>query len=115
MTDDLDPKLESLFDAAEEAFSDEDFTRRITTQIERRQRRLLVSRLGLFAAIILVEVLLQSPLQQSLGAVAELLGRPLFPIEGEWVEFALAPINTGAGVIGGVLLAVHLFVRKLLH
>ena len=114
MSDERDPTLESLFAAADEPLVDAQFTDAVTDEITGRRRRLIVSRFGVLGMILLLEVLLQSPLQQSLGVAAEWLGHPIFPVEGEWLSFALSPVNTAAGILGVVLLAVHLFLRSIL-
>lgn len=114
MSDERDPTLESLFAAAEEPLEDAQFTDAVTDDITGRRRRLIFGRFGVLGMILVLEVVLQSPLQQSLGVAADWLGRPLIPLEGEWLSFALSPVNTAAGLLGAVLLAVHLFLRSVL-
>ncbi|MEO0615742.1 MAG: hypothetical protein AAFY69_06360 [Pseudomonadota bacterium] len=114
MSDERDPTLESLFAAAEEPLEDAQFTSAVTDKVSGRRRRLIAGRLGVLGMILVLEVLLQSPLQQSLGVAADWLGRPIVPLEGEWLSFALSPVNTAAGVLGAVLLAIHLFLRSVL-
>ncbi|MEL6446528.1 MAG: hypothetical protein AAFQ62_01130 [Pseudomonadota bacterium] len=114
MNDERDPTLESLFAAAEEPLQDAAFTESVTGEITGRRRRLIFGRFGVLGMILVLEVLLQSPLQQSLGVAADWLGRPIMTVEGEWLSFALSPVNTAAGILGAVLLAVHLFLRSVL-
>lgn len=114
MSDERDPTLESLFAAAEEPLQDVAFTESVAGEITGRRRRLIFGRFGVLGMILVLEVLLQSPLQQSLGVAADWLGRPIMTVEGEWLSFALSPVNTAAGIIGVVLLAVHLFLRSVL-
>lgn len=115
MTDRLDPKLEALFEAAEQDLTDEAFIRRIGEQLDGRRRRLLAGRITVLLAIVALEFALQSPLQQSLGIVADLLGTPVFTLRGDWLEFALGPINTVAGIVGAVLVSLHLLIRRIVH
>ncbi len=115
MTDEFDPTLEALFEAAEQDLADDAFIERVSAQRSGRRRRLLAGRVGLVLAIVALEFVLQSPLQQSLGIVSELLGTPVFAIRGEWLEFAFGPINTVAGIVGTVLVSLHLLIRRLVH
>lgn len=115
MTDELDPKLEALFDAAEQDLADDAFVDRVSERLSGRRRRLLAGRVVVLLAIVALEFVLQSPLQQSLGVVAELLGTPVFSIRGEWLEFAFGPINTVAGIVGTLLFSLHLLIRRLVH
>lgn len=115
MTDERDPQLEALFAAAEEDLADDAFVRTITEQLSGRRRRLFAGRIAVLLLIVALEVALESPLQQSMGVVTELLGTPVFSIRGDWLEFALGPINTVAGLVGTVLVMLHLLIRRVVY
>ncbi len=115
MTDPLDRKLEALFEAAEQDLVDDAFIERIRDQLSGRRRRLIAGRVAVLVAIVALEFVLQSPLQQSLGIVTDVLGTPVFAIQGAWLEFAFGPINTVAGIVGTVLVSMHLLIRRLVH
>ena len=115
MTAERDPRLEALFAAAEQELADDAFVQAVTDQLSGRRRRLFASRIAVLLLIVALEFVLQSPLQQSMGVVADLLGTPVFTLRGDWLEFALGPINTVAGLVGAVLFALHLLIRRLVH
>lgn len=115
MTDERDPQLEALFAEAEQDLADDAFVSAITDQLSGRRRRLIAGRVIVLLLIVALEFALQSPLQQSMGIVAELLGAPVFPIEGGWLEFAFGPVNTVAGIVGTVLVMLHLLIRRIVH
>lgn len=95
--------------------ADEAFVQMVAAAIESRRRRILFGRLAAVAALVALELLLESPVQQYLGATADVLGTSLIPIEDEWLDFALAPINSIAGLFGGMLLGLSYLYRKILY
>lgn len=115
MNPERDPVLDALFREAEQPLADEAFTDGIVTGMKRRRRRVLAVRLAVVAAIVLLELLLESPLQQSLGALAEVLGTPLVAIDDGWLAFLLAPVNSIAGLVGLVLLGIHYLYRRIVY
>lgn len=115
MNDDRDPKLERLFEEAETSLADDAFTEAVNGGLKRRRRRILFGRLAVLAAIVLLEVVLESPLQLYLGAIAEVLGTPLLPVQDGWAAFVFAPVNSVAGLIGIVLLGLNILYRKIVY
>lgn len=115
MNDDRDPKLELLFDEAETNLTDDAFTDSVNDSLVRRRRRILLGRLSVLAALIMLEVVLESPLRLYLGVIAEVLGMPLLLIHDEWLSFVIAPINSVAGLVGLVLLGLNWLYRKILY
>ena len=75
----------------------------------------VAGRLAVLAAIVVLEVVLESPLRLYLGIAAEVLGTPLLPVEDDWVAFVFAPINSVAGLIGFVLLGLNILYRKIVY
>lgn len=115
MNNDRDPKLESLFEKAESSFADDAFTDAVNDSLRRRRRRILLGRLAVLAALVLLEVVLESPLRLYLGVVAEVLGTPLLAMHDSWLAFVLAPINSIAGLIGFLLLGLNMLYRKIMY
>ena len=113
MIEQRDRLLESLFDAADEKLSDETFTSSVVEDVRSHRRRLLFGRLAVAALLLILELLLDSPLQASLGNAGDALGTPLYPVKHEWIGFILTPINSVAGLIGLILLGLHYFYRKI--
>lgn len=110
-----DPLLESLFEQAEENLVDSDFTNDVLNHVKSRRKRIVTGRVTVIVMLIALEVLLESPIQQSLGVVAESLGRSLFDIEHEWLGFILGPINSIAGLVGITLLGINSLYRKIVY
>ncbi|MEM8547732.1 MAG: hypothetical protein AAGF46_06170 [Pseudomonadota bacterium] len=115
MTEERDPRLEELFAAATVEHDGEEFTQRLLQTLQRRKQRLLIIRLSFLVALVLLEVLLESPLQQSLGIVADGLATPLLAFQGEWMNFIAGPVNSVAGLLGLLLIALSFLYRKMVH
>ena len=75
----------------------------------------MLVRLTVAALLVIVELLLDSPLQTSLGVVGEALSTSLLPIDHEWIAFILSPVNSVAGLIGLILVGLHFFYRKITY
>ncbi len=115
MSEDRDHVLDALFTESTEPLDDRAFLHEVTRHIESRRRRVPGGRLTVLVLLVALEVILDSPLQSSLGAAADLLGGDLLSIEHEWLAFVLAPINSAAGVLGALLLGLHYLYRKMLY
>lgn len=115
MNEDHDPALQALFDRANVQIVGDDFVAMVTKRMSAQRRRLLIGRLAVAALLVLLELLLDSPLQNSLGTMTDVLGASLFPIRHEWLAFVAAPVNTVAGLIGLLLLALHFFYRRIAY
>jgi hypothetical protein len=115
MNDDRDPVLAQLFDAAQRDFAQEPFTQMVARNIQGRQRRVLLGRMAILAMLVLMELLLESPLQHTLGRIGAVLSMPLVSIRHEWLAFLLAPVNSVAGLLGLVLIGTHFFYRRITH
>src|SRR5210317_1356167 len=115
MKSDRDPQLEALFADAATASPSDDFTGRVMQGIARRHRNILLGRIAIVALIVLLEVLLSAPVQSSVGFIVEVLGTPLIELGESMLALMLTPINSVAGVLGGVLLLVHYLYRKMLR
>ena len=115
MNDEKDPKLEALFANAAAESPNDDFTDKVMTGVASRRRNVLIGRIAIVAMIVLLEVLLSAPVQSAVGAFVEVLGTPLFELDQSMLAMMLTPVNSVAGLIGGVLLLVHFLYRKLLR
>jgi hypothetical protein len=115
MNEERDPALETLFAEARQDLSSDRFTNKVLAKVEERRRRVLLGRLALVVLLIAFELLLDAPLQHSLGALAEALNTPLFDTGGQWFGILLTPLNSLAGLLGLVLMGVHFLYRKLFY
>jgi len=115
MNNERDPELEVLFaDAAAES-PNGDFTDKVMTGVAIRRRNVMFGRIAIVALIVLLEVLLSAPVQSAVGAIVEVLGTPLIEMNQSILAMMLTPVNSIAGVIGGVLLLVHFLYRRWLR
>ncbi|MDJ0758977.1 MAG: hypothetical protein QNJ19_06225 [Woeseiaceae bacterium] len=108
-----DPALEALFQSAEEELRDDEFTSDVEQRIEKRGKRVMAGRLAAVILLVSLEVLLESPLQQSLGIAAEVLSTALIPLENEWLSFMLSPLNSIAGLVGLLLIGTQQLYRRI--
>ncbi|MEL7311298.1 MAG: hypothetical protein AAFN07_07305 [Pseudomonadota bacterium] len=115
MSETPDTDLQALFDAQPTVPDDSDFVSQTMAQTDLRRYRLIGARVSVLLAIIALELLLESPIQQSMGMIGSILTRPVVALEGEWLGFLLDPINSVAGLLGVILLGIHWMMRKILH
>ncbi len=99
MSEQRDPQLEALFDAARNELAHDPFVNKVMADIERRKRRVV---LGWFvAAIVLAPFiwLLGGPIVDAVNLVSNVLPVSLVELNNQWLRQLLAPINSIAGVI----------------
>lgn len=113
MSDERDAVLDAMFGAAEQDLPAEEFTVSVMAGVNARRRRLVAGRLSVAVLLILLELLLDSPLQNSVGFVTSTLATNLFELEGEWLSFVLSPVNSVAGLLGLLLLGLSVLYRRL--
>ena len=115
MNDERDPLLESLFVQAEQECIDEQFTAKVMAGIDKRRRAVLMGRLCVIVLLVAIELMLNAPLQNSVGALTQVFSTSLFQVENEWLAYAFGPLNSIAGLIGVLLLGMHYLFRKVLR
>ena len=115
MNNERDPLLESLFLQAEQELIDEDIRTKVMAGIDRRRRRILIGRLSIIGLLIVFELFMNTPLQDSVGTLTRTMSTTLIPLQNEWLTYALGPLNSIAGVVGVTLLGVHFLFRKVLR
>ena len=115
MNDERDPLLESLFAKAGRELIDEQFTARVMAGIDRRRRNVLIGRFAVVGLLVALELLLNAPIQNSVGTLADTMGAGLIQLDNEWVAYAVGPLNSIAGVVGVTLLGLHFLFRRVLR
>ncbi len=115
MNDERDPMLEALFAQSADTRVEENFTARVMAQVEARRRKVLVARVAIVTLIIGLEWLLSSPLQNFVGELTQILSTSLVDVKNDWLASAIAPLNSIAGLIGMLLLSLHVFYRKMVR
>lgn len=112
MTEERDIELEALFVQAEQEMADDGYVDGVMGRLRRHRRNSLIGRFTAIALLIVLELLLSSPLQNSAAAITNALSTSLFSVEDKWLAFALAPLNSVAGVLGVMLLGLHFLYRR---
>ena len=119
MSDERDPLLESLFaKAAQEPLlvpSDDSFNADVMAGVEKRRRNVLAVRVAIVAMLFAFELLMSSPMQNSVGVLTSALDTTLFEVNDGWLATVTAPLNSVAGLVGALLLGVHSLYRRVLH
>ncbi len=115
MNNERDPMLEALFAQSADTRVEENFTARVMAQIEARRRKVLVARVAIVTLIIALEWLLSSPLQNFVGELTQILSTSLVDVKNAWLASVIAPLNSIAGLIGMLLLGLHVFYRKMVR
>lgn len=99
--------------AAGQDLQDELFISRVAKNISGRRRRVIAGQLAAVLLLVALELLPESPLEESLGIAAEILETSLIPLENEWLAFAVAPINSLAGLLGMLVVGIQYLYRKI--
>ena len=112
MTNDRDPVLQALFDAAPQAPRSYAFVEQVMADIDRQRRRTIAG--WIVAAILLVPFAwwLSGPVVSTLNVATQLMPESLITIESGLLEQVLAPINSVAGAAGLLFFGVWWFYRK---
>jgi hypothetical protein len=112
MTDDRDPRLQALFDAAPPASADSQFVAQAMANVDRERRKTIFGWLA--AALLLVPVAwwLSEPVVSTLNFVTHLMPKSIIEFEADGVAQVLAPINSVMGVAGLLFLGAWMFYRK---
>ncbi|NOR35922.1 MAG: hypothetical protein GQ577_04160 [Woeseiaceae bacterium] len=113
MTDARDPGLQAMFDTAREDTADEAFVARVMADVEKGQRRTVIS--WVFAGLLLAPVAwwLSTPLLGAVDLATQLLPDTLVAVEGQWLAQLFAPVNSVAGIAGLSFLVAWALYRKI--
>ncbi len=112
MSNERDPVLESLFAQAKTELSENGFGEQVMTGVEKRRRNVFLGRIALVALLVIFELLLSAPIQNSVGTMTEALSTSLIDVETGWLAVAVAPLNSVAGLIGVLLVGLHSLYRR---
>ena len=113
MTDDKDPALQALFDAAPTAAPSYAFVEQVMSDIDRQRRKTVAG--WVLAAVLMVPVAwwLSGPVVSTLSLAAQLMPDSLITFENDMLEKVMAPVNSVTGVAGLLFLLVWKVYRKL--
>lgn len=113
MTIDQDPQLASLFENAEEEFSDEIFTTRVMSAVDNRRRRSIIG--WVLSGLVLASCawFLVLILQDAVLMLAQILPDTIIDMDNGLAAQLLAPVNSVSGLIGLGALALWAAFKKL--
>ena len=114
MSNEYDPRLQALFDEAQQSFDRDGFTRGILERIDSERRRAVLTWSAFGLAGVVVLALLSKPLFAALAMATQLLPVSLVDIESEWLRKLLSPINSVAAAVALGALGIRWFFRRLL-
>lgn len=112
MSDQPNPGLRALFAGAETDLSGEAFTESVLMGIERRQRLIAYSRISIGVLIVLVELLLTVYLESAVNVFTRILGLSFIEVQDGWLQIALAPMNSVAGLLAMTFLIVRACLKR---
>lgn len=106
MTTEFDPRLQALFDQAEQPFDGERFLDDIMHKVDRQRLRSMLLWSVVGAAAVLGFFMVASPVFAAVDFISQFLPKSLVEIETEWLQMLVSPINSVAAAIavGGLLI-----------
>ncbi len=107
MTTEFDPRLQALFDQAEQSFDGERFLADVMRHVDRQRQRAVLG-WSLVAVVVLIGFgFVASPVLAAVNFVSQFLPVSLVEVETEWLQMLLSPVNSVAAAIavGGLLVA----------
>ncbi len=106
MTTEFDPRLQALFDEAEQPFDGERFLGDVMRNVDRQRRRTMVFWFLAGLVVLVGFALVASPVIAAVDFVSQFLPVSLVEIESEGMRMLLSPVNSIAAAIavGGLLI-----------
>ena len=115
MTNQRDPNIESLFQAAAKETPNGSFTERVMAQVGQRRRRTIIG--WSIAAVVLVTCawLAVLVLQDAVFLLSQILPPQIIDLGDTLAASFIAPLNSPTGLAGIAGLLIYLAFRKLLR
>ena len=115
MTDERDPRLDALFDAAREELPGDEFAADVMGRVDRLRRRTLVGWAAVAVALLAGAWVLSGPLTHAAGLLTRLLPQSLVEVEAgnQLLVQLLAPVNSLGTVIALGLLGLWFAYKKI--
>lgn len=110
MSTEFDPRLQALFDRAEQPFDGERFLADVMQRVDRQRYRTMLGWSLLGLTILMGFTFVASPVFAAVNLVSQFLPMSLVEVETEWLQMLLSPVNSIAAAIAvGGLLIVKFF------
>ena len=113
MTDERDPMLQQLFNAARQELPGRDFLTRVMSDVDRQRRKTMIG--WSLAGLLLLPVawLLSSPVNDAVSLMTQLLPTSLVEVENELLAQLFAPVNSVAVPLALGILGIRMAYRKI--
>lgn len=112
MSNERDPVLESLFAQAKTELGENGFGEQVMARVEKRRRNVFLGRIAFVALLVVFELLMSAPIQNSVGTMTQALSTSLIEINTGWLAVVIAPLNSVAGLIGVLFVGLHSLYRR---
>jgi hypothetical protein len=113
MKNDLDPRLQTLFAAAKQELTGEDFTAQVMSQIDKLTRRKIVGWICVGLVLIPGAWLLAGFLQDTVSVLTQVVPVSLVDVENRWLANVLSPANSIASLVALGLLGLRIAYKKI--
>ncbi len=115
MTDERDPRLEALFDAAREELASEEFAAAVMVRVAHSRRRALLGWAAVAVVLLTGAWLVSGPLTNAVNLLTQLLPQSLVEVDAgnRFLVQLLAPINSVAAVVALGLFGLRLAYKKI--
>lgn len=113
MTNDHDPRLETLFAISEQDLAEEAFTANVMSHIDRMRRRTAALWGGVALVLAICAWLISIPLLNAMSLVTQILPSTLVDLDNSWLAQVFAPINSIGGLVVLGLIGLRAAYRKI--
>ena len=107
MSDERDPVLQRLFDVAGQQTYDDTFVENVMSEINRSRRRVIIVWLVVGLVLLPVAGLVGAFVQDAFHVLGQILPATLIESEAEWLDRALAPVNTVGALVAFAFLGLR--------
>lgn len=114
MSDDYDPALQQLFEAARDELDDSGFRSGVMAAIDRQRRRTMATWIAVAALAIAVAGWTAGPIGQLVLLFSGVLPDQLVTVEQNWVQQVFAPLKSPAVPVGLAILLAFFGFRRIL-
>ena len=115
MSDNRDPGLQALFDAAPRASANSEFSARVMADIDKQRHKTILGWAAAASLLLPVIWWFTGPVVATLNFAAQLMPDSIVDFESDLMGQIFAPVNSVAGVAGLLFLAGWIFYRKVVR
>ena len=113
MSTERDPDLQALFTAAHQDFDGRAMAQLLTTRIRRAKRKRLALKVLAASVVVALAWVFAAPLQQTALLIINYFHEPIATIDNNLLSQLLAPVNSAAFVVVGLVFIINIVRKKL--